>query len=124
MLTQGRLKRKFLHKKKVQFPQTPVHLHGRRFVVLKHQYGRRDIMLLRSIVVLVDSIIISWLLVFRRPCTLFRISLLIFLKVFMSKKMKYRVFQKFVPIVNCILHKAFNASWGKCKLIQVGNLSK
>ena len=36
----------------------------------------------------------------------------------------YRVFQKFVPIVNCILRKAFNASLGKCKLIQVGNLSK
>ena len=80
MLTQGRLKRKFLHKKKVQFPQTPVHLHGRRFIVLKHQYGRRDIMLLRSIVVLVDSIIISWLLVFRRPCIFFRISLLILLR--------------------------------------------
>ena len=28
------------------------------------------------------------------------------------------------PIVNCILRKAFNASLGKCKLIQVGNLSK
>ena len=36
----------------------------------------------------------------------------------------YRVFQKFVPIVNCILRKAFNASLGKCKLIQVVNLSK
>ena len=36
----------------------------------------------------------------------------------------YRVFQKFVPIVNCILRKAFNASLGKCKLIQVRNLSK
>ena len=35
-----------------------------------------------------------------------------------------RVFQKFVPIVNCILHKAFNASLGKCKLIEVRNLSK
>ena len=37
---------------------------------------------------------------------------------------KYSVFQKFVPIVNCILRKAFNASLGKCKLIQVQNLSK
>ena len=36
----------------------------------------------------------------------------------------YRVFQKFVPIVNCILRKEFNASLGKCKLIQAGNLSK
>ena len=36
----------------------------------------------------------------------------------------YRVFQKFVPIVTCILRKAFNASLGKCKLIQVRNLSK
>ena len=36
----------------------------------------------------------------------------------------YRMFQKFVPIVNCILRKAFNASLGKCKLIQVRNLSK
>ena len=35
-----------------------------------------------------------------------------------------RVFHKFVPIVNCILRKKFNASLGKCKLIQVGNLSK
>jgi len=40
------------------------------------------------------------------------------------KKEIYRVFQKFVPIVNCILRKAFNASLGKCKLIQVRNLSK
>ena len=30
-----------------------------------------------------------------------------------------RVFQKFVPIVNCILRKAFNASLSKCKLIPV-----
>ena len=37
---------------------------------------------------------------------------------------QYRVFKKFVPIVNCILRKAFNASLGKCKLIQVRNLSK
>ena len=37
----------------------------------------------------------------------------------------YRVFQKFVPIVSCILRKAFNnASLGKCKLIQIGILSK
>ena len=44
-----------------------------------------------------------------------------------SAKMKCRwiqVFQKFVPIVNCILRKAFSASLGKCKLIQVRNLSK
>ena len=34
------------------------------------------------------------------------------------------VFQKFVPIVNRILRKVFNASLGKCKLIQVRNLSK
>ena len=36
----------------------------------------------------------------------------------------YRVFQKFVPIVNCILRKAFNSSLGKCKVIQERNLSK
>ena len=36
----------------------------------------------------------------------------------------YKVFQKFDPIVNCSLYKAFNASSGKCKLIQVRNLSK
>ena len=36
---------------------------------------------------------------------------------------KYSVFQKFVPIVNCILRKVFNTSLGKCKLIQVRNLS-
>ena len=35
----------------------------------------------------------------------------------------YRVFQKFVPIANCILRKEFNASLGKCQLIQVRNLS-
>ena len=34
------------------------------------------------------------------------------------------VFQKFVTIVNCILRKAFNSSLGKCKMIQVRNLSK
>ena len=34
----------------------------------------------------------------------------------------YRVFHKFVSIVNCILRKAFNAFLGKCKLIQVRNL--
>ena len=39
-------------------------------------------------------------------------------------RVKYMVFQKFVPIVNCILRKAFNASLGKCKPIQVRNLSK
>ena len=37
---------------------------------------------------------------------------------------QYRVFQKFVPIVNCILRKAVSASLGKCKLIQVRNLFK
>ena len=31
---------------------------------------------------------------------------------------------KFVPIVNCILHKAINAYLGKRKLIQVRNLSQ
>ena len=36
----------------------------------------------------------------------------------------YRVFQNFVPIVNCILRKAFNASLRKCKLFQVRNLPK
>ena len=34
------------------------------------------------------------------------------------------MFQKFVPIVNCIFRKAFNASLGKCKLTQVINVSK
>ena len=34
------------------------------------------------------------------------------------------MFQKFVPIVICILSKAFNTSLGKCKLNQVRNLSK
>ena len=29
----------------------------------------------------------------------------------------YRVFEKFVPILCCILRKAFNASLGKCTLI-------
>ena len=44
----------------------------------------------------------------------------------LSKKhgLIHRVFQKFVPIINCILRKAFNVSLGKCKLIQVRNLSK
>ena len=41
-----------------------------------------------------------------------------------SKSRSSRVSQKFVPIVNFILHKAFNASLGKCKLFQVRNLSK
>ena len=40
------------------------------------------------------------------------------------KILLYRVFQKFVPIGNCILRKAFNASLGKSKLIQVRNLSE
>ena len=39
-------------------------------------------------------------------------------------KRVYRVFKKFVPIITCILRKAFNASLGKFKLIQVRNLSK
>ena len=30
----------------------------------------------------------------------------------------YRVFQKFVPIVYCILRKAFNTSLGKCTVIR------
>ena len=44
-------KRKFLHKKRVQFPQGCVLVlqHGRRFIVLEHQYGRRDVMRKRSI---------------------------------------------------------------------------
>ena len=41
-----------------------------------------------------------------------------------SKLFFHRVFQKFVPIINCILRKAFNASLSKFKLIQVRNLSK
>ena len=36
----------------------------------------------------------------------------------------YRVFEKFVPILYCILRKAFNASLGKCTLIYVRNLFK
>ena len=49
------------------------------------------------------------------------------LHLFWSKQLNddtYRVFQKFVPIVHCILRKAFNASLGKFTLIQVRNLSK
>ena len=38
--------------------------------------------------------------------------------------LNYRAFQKFVPIVNYILRVEFNASLGKCKLIQVEKLSK
>ena len=41
-----------------------------------------------------------------------------------AKPKYYRVFLKFVPIVYCILRKAFNASLDKFTLIQVGNLSK
>ena len=41
-----------------------------------------------------------------------------------KREWMYRLFQKFVPIVNCILRKEFNASFGKCKLIQVGYLFK
>ena len=36
----------------------------------------------------------------------------------------YRVFQKFVPVENCILYTAFNTSIGKFKLIQLRNLSR
>ena len=50
-----------------------------------------------------------------RPCNIF--YLLLAIKV-------YWMFQKFGPIVNCILRKAFNASLSKFKLIQVRNLSK
>ena len=39
-------KRKRLHKKRVQLPQD---WHGRRFIVLEHQYGRRDVRWKRSI---------------------------------------------------------------------------
>ena len=46
------------------------------------------------------------------------------IKTITQKIKQYRVFQKFVPIVNCILREAFNASLGKSKLIQVRNLSK
>ena len=45
-------------------------------------------------------------------------------KIHLLPLSNYRVFQKLVPIVNCILHKAFNASLGKCTLIQSRNLSK
>ena len=45
-------------------------------------------------------------------------------KIHLLPLSNYRVFQKLVPIVNCILHKAFNASLGKCTLIQLRNLSK
>ena len=44
-----------------------------------------------------------------------------------TNKFDFRVIQgvsKFVPILYCILRKAFNASLGKCTLIQVRNLSK
>ena len=52
---------------------------------------------------------------------------MLFLNLFWSKQLNddtYRVFQKFVPVVHCILRKAFNASLGKFTLIQVRNLSK
>ena len=41
-----------------------------------------------------------------------------------GSKESYRVFQKFVLVVNCILCKALDASLGKCKLIQVRNLTR
>ena len=38
-------KRKRLHEKRVQLPQDWFgHQHGRRFIVLGYQYGRRDVM--------------------------------------------------------------------------------
>ena len=39
-------KRKRLHKKRVHLPQDwfGTHQHGRRFIVMGHQYGRRDVM--------------------------------------------------------------------------------
>ena len=43
-------KRSRLHKKKVRLPQDWFgHQHGRRFIVLEHQYGRRDVMWKNSI---------------------------------------------------------------------------
>ena len=40
-----RHKRKFLYQKKVQLPQTNLEdQNGRRFIVLGHQYGGRDVM--------------------------------------------------------------------------------
>ena len=40
-----RHKRKFLYQKKVQLPQANLeHQNGRRFTVLGHQYGGRDVM--------------------------------------------------------------------------------
>ena len=47
-------------------------------------------------------------------------------KRFKRKKIphSYRVFQKFVPIENCFFCKAFDASIGKFKLIQLRNLSR
>ena len=45
-----RHKRKFSDQKKVQLPQTGLeHQQGRRFTVLGHQYGGRDVVLKRSI---------------------------------------------------------------------------
>ena len=39
-------KRKFVRKKKSSIPTEVVlaHQHGHRFIVLEHQYGRRDVM--------------------------------------------------------------------------------
>ena len=48
-------KRKYLHEKRVQLPEDSwVHQHGRRFIVLEHRYGRRDVMWKRSIIKLKD----------------------------------------------------------------------
>ena len=51
-------------------------------------------------------------------------TLVSLIKCSSSKVQMYRMFQKFVPIVNFILTKAFNTFLGKCKLIQVRNLPK
>ena len=42
-------KRKRLHKKRVQLPEDWFGKHGHRFIVLGHQYGRRDVMWKHSI---------------------------------------------------------------------------
>ena len=43
-------KRNYLHEKRVQLPEDfLVHQHGRRFIVLEHQYGRCDVMWKRSV---------------------------------------------------------------------------
>ena len=48
-------KRKRLHKRRVQLPEDwfgTLHQHGRRFIVLGHQYGRRDVMWKHSIAII------------------------------------------------------------------------